>query len=139
MAKKLFPQYPPFINRKAEQKYLMDYFQNAPTSILFVYWPKSTWKTTLIEKVYKKLPKEDYAINYLDMRRILTDDFMPYFLNLKKPEYEKDKNNVLSILKDKLQKVKNKWKKSIIIIDEICYLENIYFDEDKKHYLLINY
>ncbi len=58
MSKKYFDKYPPFINRIAEQEYINNYLWNSPSNILFVYWPKSTWKTTLIEKVIKELDQK---------------------------------------------------------------------------------
>jgi hypothetical protein len=32
-----FTKKPPFINRVAEKKYFLEYFNSAPTNILFVY------------------------------------------------------------------------------------------------------
>jgi len=32
-----FTEKPPFINRVAEKKYFLEYFNSAPTNILFVY------------------------------------------------------------------------------------------------------
>jgi hypothetical protein len=32
-----FTKAPPFINRIAEKKYFLEYFNSAPTNILFVY------------------------------------------------------------------------------------------------------
>jgi len=37
-----------FINRQLEIKELKGYFDNEPSSILIVYGPKSTGKTTLL-------------------------------------------------------------------------------------------
>jgi hypothetical protein len=41
-APRYFSKKPPFINRVAEKKYFLEYFNSAPTNILFVYRPKST-------------------------------------------------------------------------------------------------
>ncbi len=161
MTKKDFPFKVPFINRKEEQKYLLDYFKNQPTSMLFLYWPKSTWKTTLIEKVYKQLPKEDYAVNYLDMRWLLIKDFSD-FKSLFFPENIKGKikniiwwikinawffgwsvddesmlkTNIFKVMEEKLREANEKWIKPVIIIDEFQYLRDIIIDE-KNNLLLV--
>jgi len=37
-----------FINREKEIEFFVDYFNNIPNRIIWVYGPKSTGKTTLI-------------------------------------------------------------------------------------------
>jgi len=161
MVKKNFPEYPPFINRIAEQKYLHDYFKSAPTSILFLYWPKSTGKTTLIEKVYKELPKDKYAINYIDMRWVLMKNFVD-FRNLFFPQSLKNKikwivswikvnlsffgrdvddeafldENIFEVMETKLRQANEKGIRPVIIIDEFQYLKDIIIDE-KNNLLLV--
>jgi len=150
MAKKLFPKYPPFINRIAETKYLNDYLKNVPTAIQFIYWPKSTWKTTLINKVINELPQEDYAIQYIDMRSILIrdfDDFRSIFfpkdikwkikeiaswikINVGIFGWDVDdekalETNVFEVMERKLKKANEKWIRPVIIIDEFQYLKDI--------------
>jgi len=79
-----------FINRKAEKQYFLDYFNNVPRNILFVYWPKSTWKTTLIRKViWEELSDKNFDINYINMRDILIQEFLD-FKKLFFPENLKD-------------------------------------------------
>ena len=73
----------------------MEYFNSAPTNMLFVYWPKSTWKTTLIKKVIKEnLATEKYDINYLNLRNVLLRNFTD-FKNLFFPENLKWKTKKL--------------------------------------------
>ena len=49
----------PFIDREEEIEFFVDWFSEAPQRILFVYGPKSSGKTTVIEYVIeKKLLKE---------------------------------------------------------------------------------
>ena len=80
-----------FINRVAEKKYFLDYFNGVPRNILFVYWPKSTWKTTLLNKVIKEnLDNENFAVQYINMRDVLIKDFSD-FRNLFFPENLKGK------------------------------------------------
>ncbi len=157
MSKKYFDKYPPFINRVAEQEYINNYLWNSPSNILFVYWPKSTWKTTLIEKVIKELDQKKYAVNYLDMRRILITNFND-FKNIFFPEdlkwkvkeivswikvdfgffgWDLDdekaiKTNIFWVMFDKLKKANEKWIKPVIILDEFQYLKNIIIDKENN-------
>lgn len=161
MVKKEFFKPIPFINRVKEQEYLMDYLTQKPTSILFVYWPKSTGKTTLINKVINELPQEDYAIQYIDMRWVLIRNFED-FRNIFFPKDLKWKikeivswikinawffgwdvddekaleTNVFEVMERKLRKANEKWIKPVIIIDEFQYLKNIIIDE-KNNLLLV--
>ena len=152
---KYFSEKPPFINRKEETKYFLEYFNSAPTNILFVYWPKSTGKTTLIKKVIKEnLSTEKYDINYLNLRNVLLRNFTD-FKNLFFPENLKWKTkkllwtiweigafwlkwnpweehimetNIFWLMEDKLIKLNKAWIKPVIILDEFQYLKNIKFD-----------
>lgn len=65
MSKNIYKTPNRFINREKEQDYFLKYFWELPRNILFVYWPKSTGKTTLMKKVIKKLDEKKYAISYL--------------------------------------------------------------------------
>jgi len=157
MVKKLFDRYPPFINRSKEIKYLNDYLKDAPTAIQFIYWPKSTGKTALINKVINELPKDKYAIQYMDMRRVLITNFndfknifFPPDLKWKLWEvarwikinlwfFEWDINdeeliqtNIFAVMEQKLQKANDKWIKPVIIIDEFQYLKDIIIDKENN-------
>jgi len=159
MTKKLFPKYPPFINRVAETKYLNDYLNNIPTSMLFVYWPKSTGKTTLITKVLNELPQDKYAVQYISMRSVLIRDFNDFKnlffsrdLKWKVKEivswikfnfwifgWDIDdekliKENVFWVMEEKLKKANEKWIKPVIIIDEFQYLKDIIIEKDIRQW-----
>jgi len=161
MVNKLFDRYPPFINRVKEQEYLNNYLKDAPTAIQFIYWPKSTGKTTLITKVINELPQDQYAIQYIDMRWVLIRNFED-FKNIFFPESIKwkikeivswikfnfwifgwdiedekmIKENIFWVMEEKLKKANEKWIKPVIIIDEFQYLKNIIIDE-KNNLLLV--
>jgi len=161
MVNKLFDRYPPFINRVKEQEYLNNYLKEAPTAIQFVYWPKSTGKTTLITKVINELPQEQYAIQYISMRWVLIRDFED-FKNIFFPDSIKwkikeivswikfnfwifgwdiddekmIKENIFWVMEQKLKKANEKWIKPVIIIDEFQYLKDIIIDE-KNNLLLV--
>ncbi len=157
MVEKQFPKYPPFINRIAEQKYINDYLKDAPTNILFIYWPKSTGKTTLINKVINELPEWEYAVQYINMRWVLIRDFSD-FRNTFFPKSIKWKikeivswiklnigifwwdvddeklldENIFALMEEKLRKANEKWIKPVIIIDEFQYLKNIIIDKENN-------
>jgi len=150
-----FTEKPPFINRVAEKQYFLNYFNSAPTNILFVYWSKSTWKTTLIYKIInEELDKEKFDVNFLNLRSVLLRNFSD-FKNLFFPESLKWKTkkilwtiwelwafwlkwnpweehiletNIFWVMEDRLRKLNNEWIKPVIILDEFQYLKNIKFD-----------
>jgi len=72
---KLFRDYP-FIDRDEEIEFFKSYFEKEPDKILFVYGPKSTGKTTLIEYVIENELIDDkkffkskrYNIKYINFR-----------------------------------------------------------------------
>ena len=78
MKKEYFVDYPPFINRKKERDFLLDYFHNAPKNILFLYGPKSTGKTTLIKKVINELDKNKYDASFFNVREHFIIDFKSF-------------------------------------------------------------
>lgn len=139
----------PFINRVKEKKYLEEYFDATPSKILFMYWPKSTWKTALIKKVLDELSQEEYDINYINLRDVLMRDFNS-FKNLFFPDSLKSKvkdslavlwkiwafwfswepweENIMNtdlfwLMKDKIITLNEKWIKPVIILDEFQYLK----------------
>ena len=67
----------PFIDRQDEKKYLLEYFYASPESILFIYWPKSSGKTTLITKIINELPDE-YIVSYTNFRRYALIDYSSF-------------------------------------------------------------
>ena len=75
---KLFRNYP-FIDREEEIKFLKEFFEDKPSRILFLYGPKSTGKTTLIEYVienelfedFKLFKSQKYNVKYINFRRKL--------------------------------------------------------------------
>ncbi|CAB3289808.1 protein of unknown function [Methanocaldococcus lauensis] len=59
-----------FYNREKELKYLKIYCQLEPNSILFVYGPKSSGKTTVMLKVIEELNKrDDIVFKYIFRKR----------------------------------------------------------------------
>ena len=61
----------PLIDREKEERYLLEKIKEKPSNILFVYGPKSSGKTTLLEYIVEeKLQKEPkkYYVNYVNFR-----------------------------------------------------------------------
>ena len=78
-----------FVNRENEIEFFKNYFKLKPERILWVYGPKSTGKTTLIEYIIEKeLTKglkvfDKYWIKYINFRGLLVtnyDNFVESFL-----------------------------------------------------------
>ena len=67
-----------FINRQAEMTFLHQHFASEPNSVLFVYGPKSSGKSTLLDKVVRELDTTRYAIDFLDLRGVLIYDFQSF-------------------------------------------------------------
>ena len=62
----------PLVDREKEERYLLEKIEEKPSNILFVYGPKSSGKTTLLEYIVEeKLQKESkkYYVNYVNFRR----------------------------------------------------------------------
>jgi len=104
-----------FINRVAEKKYFLDYLNNVPRNILFVYWPKSTWKTTLIYKIInEELDNTKYDVNFINLRMVLMNNFQD-FKNLFFPL------DLMWKSKKKLNWLKLDWKVNIPLLWEFWY------------------
>ncbi|OPX33419.1 MAG: hypothetical protein B1H11_12725 [Desulfobacteraceae bacterium 4484_190.1] len=63
-----------FINRAREMAELRNYLEGMPNSILFLYGPKSSGKTTLMYRLFEQMEAEkEYEINFLNLREIFFD------------------------------------------------------------------
>ena len=146
----------PFVDREEEIKFLKEFFEKEPSRILFLYGPKSTGKTTLIEYVIEnELNKKDFWIKYLNLRGVLIanyDNFIYTFFEEEDENITTELNRTydLKIFKleaKTLKAVKEKRKnlfvelirqferikeKKLLIIDEIQVLEDIYINGEKE-------
>jgi hypothetical protein len=148
-----------FINRVHELGYLRGYFATEPNSILVVYGPKSCGKTTLMMRVVESLDTEQYAVNYIDVRRVLITNFKS-FLNVFFPKNLKEKvkdifsgitlntgffsiglddeaaleQNPFKVMEDKLAAARQRGVRPVLVIDEIQLLRHIYMNGER--YLL---
>ena len=149
----------PFINRKKEIEDINKYLSSKPNNVLFVYGPKSTGKSTLLDRVINNLNPEKYAVNYLNLRRVIIYNFKTFldvfFQKSKKEKVRElisgltlnmgffqvglDDNEVLEknafkIMEDQIRAAKEKGVQPVIIIDEVQLLKNIYLNGER--YLL---
>ncbi len=67
-----------FINRENEINFIKNWVSKIPKEILWIFGPKSTGKTTLIEYVIEKefLKSNKYSIKYINFRSIFDKDRM---------------------------------------------------------------
>jgi AAA+ ATPase superfamily predicted ATPase len=146
----------PFVDREEEVEFLKEYFEDNPRRILFIYGPKSTGKTTLIEYLIEnELNDKEYWINYLNLRRTLISNYenfiysffeeadeetttevnRTYDLKLFKLEaktLKKVKERRINLFAELIRQFESIDKKKLFIIDEIQTLEDIYINGDKE-------
>jgi AAA+ ATPase superfamily predicted ATPase len=154
-----------FYNREIELNYLKNYVQLDPNSILFVYGPKSSGKTTVMLRVIEELSKrDDLVFFYYDLREYATptkDEFLEIFFEKGDKKYLLNKleinlkifkfgieenfdfnnlslNDVFNKIKESIKEVVKDGKKPILIIDELQKLKNIYFNGEGKDKSLLN-
>jgi uncharacterized protein len=153
-----------FVNRQKELNYLESYINETPENILFIHGPKSSGKTTVLFKLIDKLntEKETFVIKHFNLREILISSYKDFIHSFFIIESKKDKiKKYLSslsagifkineevaekllllqvdpfkIMKKELQELKEQNKQTIIIIDELQALQDIYMNGNR---LLIN-
>jgi len=57
-----------FWDRERELNWLKRYLQTEPNALLFIYGPKSSGKSTLLQRVVEELPKSDFKYYWYDLR-----------------------------------------------------------------------
>ncbi|MDQ7032615.1 MAG: ATP-binding protein [Desulfonauticus sp.] len=144
----------PFVDREQEIDFLVEWFNRVPQRILWVYGPKSSGKTTVMEYVvenYLLKDKKRFWVKYFNLRETVIssyDSFLDtFFVELEKSESEKGariginvfgfKSEVWERIKEKkinlfkafieeLWKIRGKEKRCVMIIDEIQKLRDLY-------------
>ena len=153
-----------FINRDRELKYLHDYIDIRPESILFLHGPKSSGKTTLLYKFFEKIQKEQKLdVKFLDLREIFTNVYEDFLKTFFRVETKGEKKESLSsninigvfkidaavekkilekradpfkVMKAELLNLTHKGIKPVLIIDELQALDKIYLNNDKERQLV---
>jgi len=126
-----------FIDREEEIEFFVDWFDDVPQRILFVYGPKSSGKTTVIEYVIENRLLTDkewwikgkYWVKYLNLRRKLISSYKTFLHSFIVPDdvyketLEIDKKislKVFSIERKKIEEVKRQEKDLFeVLIKEI--------------------
>ncbi len=92
-----------FINREQELKFLHDYIDMRPESIIFIHGPKSSGKTTLLYKFLEQVEKEKKLdVKFMNLRRMSTEltdeynyhDFLKMLFNVQDKDRKEKKGKV---------------------------------------------
>ena len=147
-----------FYNREKELHFLKTYVQLEPNSILFVYGPKSSGKSTVMRRVIKELEDSDIVFFYYNLRKYATyskEEFLRVFFEKSDKKYLLNKlelnlgvfkfgveenfdfnnlslNDVFAKINDSINAVIEDGKRPVLIIDELQKLKNIYFNGNKS-------
>jgi hypothetical protein len=157
-----FNKKPAFINRNTELQFLKNWINQSPEQLLFIFGPKSSGKTTLLMRfIDKHLQNKQFDIKHFNLRKMLIanyKDFVQSFFEMdygrsskehckRKKEYNlkvfKMTNEILKKLENKrldpfvvmnheIEKLCQKGKRPIIIIDELQALEDIYLNDQRQ-------
>ncbi|HLP62510.1 MAG TPA: ATP-binding protein [Candidatus Deferrimicrobium sp.] len=156
-----------FINRRQELKFLEEYINEEPESILFLHGPRSSGKTILLYKFLEEIKKKQKLdVKFLNLREKLISnykDFIRVFFGI---DYSKSKDDVkekreyslfnffklsvealkgvesgeldpFEVMKAEFIKFNQKGIKPVVIIDELQALSKVYIDNDKERELVI--
>ena len=155
-----------FINREKEMAELRNYLEGRPNSILFLYGPKSSGKTTLMYRLFEQIEAEKrYEINFLNLREILLtsyDDFIDAFFKSSSAEnglktgirrhyslfgffkldaftekmLKKHQEDPFLIMKREFQRLIKKGIQPVVIIDEFHKLDGLYLPDKQKRLMV---
>ena len=68
-----------FINREKELRYLDEYINIRPESILFLHGPKSSGKTTLLYKFFDQIEKKQKLdVKFLNLRKRFVPNYKDF-------------------------------------------------------------
>ena len=153
-----------FWDRKKEKEDLKAYLESEPNAILFVYGPKSSGKSTLLNKVVEELPKENYIYYWYDLREKVIVNYknvlevffkekgwLKEFIAAVMPKinvgvFEMEPQNLEKVLTGKLdafeemrkelEKVKRTGKTPVIVFDELQKLKDVYMNGESQRPLI---
>jgi len=146
-----------FIDRKKELNFLMEWVNTEPKSLLFLYGPKSSGKTTLLIKFIEFITKDNkYHVKNFNLRKMLISNYKDFIRAFFEIDFEKSKDEIkekreynlklfkltteilkglenkeydpFAVLETELNKIVKKDIRPIIIIDELQALEDIYIN-----------
>jgi len=147
-----------FWDREKEISDMMNFLNTEPNSILFVYGPKSSGKSTLMIKVAQMLKDSTFQFLWYDLRKYAvekTEDAISILLGAKgvstalaklfdiqlgvisiKPDellkvFRKERDPFL-LLEEELLKIRDSGDLPVIVFDELQNLKDIYLNGDRK-------
>lgn len=93
----------PFVDREKEEKWLLERFNREPEKIAFIYGPKSSGKTTLMEYLLENVLEKDknFYVNYVNFRRYAIVNYKDFLDIYFKPIREEQKSWLARVM-DKL-------------------------------------
>ena len=93
----------PFIDREREEDFLLNHLQGEPAKILFIYGPKSSGKTTLMEYMVENILEKDknFYVNYVNFRGYAIANYKDFLDIYFKPIREEQKSWLARVM-DKL-------------------------------------
>ena len=148
----------PFIDREEEIEFFVDWFNEVPQRILFVYGPKSSGKTTVISYVVDNhlIKRKNFWVKYFNLRETLISSYETFLdaffvevdegesesagkiginvLGFKAEVYQKIKKKQLNLFKvflEEIEKIVKGKKRCVIIVDEIQKLRDVYMENGK--------
>ena len=93
----------PFVDREREEQFLLNRFKHRPEKLLFIYGPKSSGKTTLMEYLVENILEKDkdYYVNYVNFRGYAIVNYKDFLDIYFKPIREEQKSWLARVM-DKL-------------------------------------
>ncbi len=150
-----------FINREDELKFLNRWIKEQPENILFLFGPKSSGKTTLLNRFIKNsLSPGNWDVKHFNLREILICNYKDFIQTFFEIDYSKGKEDIKEkreynlkvfklttevqkglkqkeldpfvIMKRELIKLASKNIRPLIVIDELQALEGIYMNGQRE-------
>ncbi|WP_155825442.1 ATP-binding protein [Hippea alviniae] len=92
----------PYIDREKEEEFLLHRLNERPESILFIYGPKSSGKTTFVEYIVENILQKDerFYVNYVNFRRYAIVNY-DSFLNIYFKPITEENKSMLAKMKEK--------------------------------------
>jgi len=155
-----------FINREKEMEELRNHLCTPANSILFLYGPKSSGKTTLMYRLFEQMEQEKgYDINFLNLREVFLtsyDDFIDAFFKSAAQDngiktglhrqyslfglfkldaftermLRKKREDPFLVMKREFQRMQKKGIQPVVIIDEFHKLDGLYMPDKQKRLMV---
>ncbi|MBL0716649.1 MAG: hypothetical protein JJV89_01250 [Desulfosarcina sp.] len=95
---------PAFMNRKQEIFFLEQWISEKPDSLLFIFGPKSSGKTTLLTRfIEQNLPDSRYEIKHFNLREIFIANYQHFTPTFFGVDYSKSKDDKKQLIGESVQ------------------------------------